>query len=82
MFSWFQTKHEKLIEAIKARNEAEAQKLIAAINITELSKIDNDGWTALTLAAWNGLEKVCKALIPKMSVQAINSVVKDGLLKG
>lgn len=78
MFRWFQTKHEKLIEAIKAGNEAEAQKLIAAMNITELSKVDNDGDTALTWAAWKGLEKVCEALIPKMSEQAINQVTNKG----
>lgn len=82
MFSWFQTKHEKLIKAIEAENAVEAQRLISEMNITELSKIDDYGNTALTWAAGQGLSSVCEALIPKMSEQTINTVVKDGILKG
>ncbi|KJV91530.1 ankyrin repeat domain-containing protein [Rickettsia bellii] len=75
LFSWFQTpktSHEKLIEAIEARNEAEAQNLIVHMDTAELSKVNNDDWTALTFAAAYGLEKVCEVLIPKMSYEAIN----------
>ena len=69
---------EKLIKAIEAISEAEAQKLIAEIDITELRKVDKYGNTALTLAAMKGLEKICEALIPKMSEQAINQVTNTG----
>ncbi|HJD61021.1 MAG TPA: ankyrin repeat domain-containing protein [Rickettsia endosymbiont of Columbicola hoogstraali] len=75
LFSWFQTpktSHEKLIKTIEERNKAEALKLITAMNITELSKVDDNNETALTLAANKDLEKVCEALIPKMYDQAIN----------
>ena len=44
MFSWFQTpktSHEKLIDAIQARNEAEAQNLIVHMDTAELSKVDD-----------------------------------------
>ncbi|HJD65540.1 MAG TPA: ankyrin repeat domain-containing protein [Rickettsia endosymbiont of Bembidion nr. Transversale] len=78
MFSWFQTKHEKLIKAIEAENAVEAQRLISEMNITELSKIDDYGNTALTWAAGQGLSSVCEALIPKMSEQTINHVNNDG----
>lgn len=84
LFSWFQTpktSHEKLIKTIEERNKAEALKLIAAMNITELSKVNDKGETALTLAAsygFYGLQEVCEALIPKMSEQAINQVTNDG----
>ncbi len=60
----FGTPYEKLIEAIKAENTAEAQKLITQMNTAELSKVDN-GDTALMLAASYGLDKVCEMLMPK-----------------
>ncbi|MFP3012875.1 MAG: ankyrin repeat domain-containing protein [Rickettsia sp.] len=71
----FGTPYEKLIEAIKAENTAEAQKLITQMNTAELSKVDN-GDTALMLAASYGLDKVCEMLMPKMSKRAINHVNK------
>ncbi len=74
---WFQTSYDKLIEAIKAESEIEAQNLIAKMDIAELNKVDN-GETALTLAASKGLDKVCEMLIPKMSEQTINYIYKDG----
>ena len=75
MFRWFQPTNEKLIEAIKAKNEAEAQKLITKMDITELSKANN-GETALILAAWKGLGNVCLQLIPKMTDQAITTITR------
>ncbi len=71
----FGTPYEKLIEAIKAENTAEAQKLITQMNTAELSKVDN-GDTALMLAASYGLDKVCEMLMLKMSKRAINHVNK------
>ncbi|KJV81272.1 putative ankyrin repeat protein [Rickettsia hoogstraalii str. RCCE3] len=65
---------EKLIEAIKAENTAEAQKLIAQMDTNELSKVNNDGDTTLSLAVLYRLEKVCELLIPRMSEQAINHI--------
>ncbi|HJD67476.1 MAG TPA: ankyrin repeat domain-containing protein [Rickettsia endosymbiont of Bembidion lapponicum] len=62
---------EKLIKAIKASSEAEAQKLIAEMSEQAINQITNTGNTALTLAAMKGLENVCEALIPKMSQEAI-----------
>nr|WP_253310125.1 ankyrin repeat domain-containing protein [Rickettsia endosymbiont of Ceutorhynchus assimilis] len=70
--------YEKLIEAIKTKNTTEAQKLIAKMDILELSKVDNGGETALTLAAYKGLDKVCELLIPKMSNEAINQINNYG----
>ena len=72
MYRSFQSNHEKLIKAIQVKNEAEAQNLIATMNITELSKVDNNGDTALNFAAWEGLSSVCEALIPKMTNHSIN----------
>ncbi|WP_256621243.1 hypothetical protein [Rickettsia sp. TH2014] len=67
---WFQTSYDKLIEAIKAESEIEAQNLIAKMDITELNTVDN-GETALTLVVGKRLSTVCEMLIPKMSEQAI-----------
>ncbi|WP_342270588.1 ankyrin repeat domain-containing protein [Rickettsia endosymbiont of Orchestes rusci] len=78
MFRWFQPSNEELIKAIKAKNEAEAQSLITQMNTNELSKVNNNGDTALTVAAGNGLEKVCEMLINKMSNKAINHVNNNG----
>ncbi|MCC8370433.1 MAG: hypothetical protein LN566_03620 [Rickettsia endosymbiont of Stiretrus anchorago] len=47
-----------------------------------INQVTNNGYTALTFAAYKGLDKVCEVLIPKMSIQIIESVVKDGGLKG
>ncbi len=74
----FQHTYKKLIEVIKAKNTAEAQKLIATMDITELSKATNTGDTALAWAASKGLGDVCLQLIPKMTDQAINHVNKNG----
>ncbi|HJD65926.1 MAG TPA: hypothetical protein LFV91_02425 [Rickettsia endosymbiont of Bembidion nr. Transversale] len=43
-----------------------------------INKVNNYGYTALTGATANGLEKVCETLIPKMSQQAINHITNDG----
>ncbi|WP_242402865.1 ankyrin repeat domain-containing protein [Rickettsia monacensis] len=40
--------------------------------------MNNNGETVLTLAASQGLEKVCETLIPRMSDEAINHVNNDG----
>ncbi len=48
---FFGTPYEKLIEAIRAENEAEAQKLINQMDMTELSKVYSKGETVLTWAA-------------------------------
>jgi len=48
------------------------------MDTTELSKVDEDGNTALTLAVGEGLARVCELLIPKMSEQAINQVTNNG----
>ncbi|WP_238528424.1 hypothetical protein [Rickettsia honei] len=39
MFRWFQPSNQELIRTIQKENTAEAQKLIAAMDITELSKV-------------------------------------------
>ncbi|MCC8418063.1 MAG: ankyrin repeat domain-containing protein [Rickettsia endosymbiont of Glossina mortisans submortisans] len=75
---WFQTKYDRLIEAICAGNEAEAQKLIARMGTNELSKVNNDGDTTLSLAVLYRLEKVCVLLIDKISEQDINHVNNNG----
>src|SRR5687768_3160201 len=69
---------EQLVAAIKENNAAKAQGLITEMTLEELSNIGKDGMTALTLAASNGLEKICEQLIPKMSQQAINTVNQNG----
>ena len=74
---WLQPSNEELIKAIYVKNEAETQKLIAKMDILELSKIYIDN-TALIWAVDKGLEKVCEMLIPKMSEQAINQVTNKG----
>ncbi|MFQ3886869.1 MAG: ankyrin repeat domain-containing protein [Rickettsia conorii subsp. raoultii] len=43
-----------------------------------LNKIDDNGDTALTLAAYKGLDKVCELLISKMSNQAISTINSNG----
>ncbi|MCC8377383.1 MAG: ankyrin repeat domain-containing protein, partial [Rickettsia endosymbiont of Graphium doson] len=42
------------------------------------NQVTNNGGTALTLATSKGLEKVCEALISKMSPQVINQVTNNG----
>ncbi|AFC73030.1 hypothetical protein [Rickettsia montanensis] len=39
MFRWFQPSNQELIRTIQKENTAEAQKLIAAMDMTELSKV-------------------------------------------
>ncbi|ABV84815.1 hypothetical protein RMA_0642 [Rickettsia massiliae MTU5] len=39
MFRWFQPSNQELIRTIQQENTAEAQKLIATMDITELSKV-------------------------------------------
>ncbi|ABV76242.1 hypothetical protein A1G_03570 [Rickettsia rickettsii str. 'Sheila Smith'] len=39
MFRWFQPSNQELIRTIQKENTAEAQKLIAAMEITALSKV-------------------------------------------
>ncbi|QQV75106.1 hypothetical protein H6P87_00651 [Rickettsia tillamookensis] len=63
---------EKLIKAIRSKNEVNAQELIAQMDTTELSKVDDYGNTALIVAIRNKLEKICEILISKMSDEAIN----------
>ncbi|BBJ31883.1 hypothetical protein RAS_09920 [Rickettsia asiatica] len=46
---WLQPSNEELIKAIYVKNEAEAQKLIAKMDMLELSKVYIDN-TALTWA--------------------------------
>ncbi|WP_342270032.1 ankyrin repeat domain-containing protein [Rickettsia endosymbiont of Orchestes rusci] len=69
-------KYNQLISAIKENKAEEVENLIKELNSKTLSKIDNNGETALTWAASKGLEKVCEMLISKMSDQAINHVTK------
>ncbi|CAK6518719.1 hypothetical protein [Rickettsia helvetica] len=73
---WLQPSNEELIKAIYVKNEAEAQKLIAKMDMLELSKVYIDN-TALTWAVDKGLEKVCKLLINKMSNDAINHTLTN-----
>ncbi|KJW02970.1 hypothetical protein REIP_0990 [Rickettsia endosymbiont of Ixodes pacificus] len=58
-------KYNQLILAIKDNKAEEAESLVKELNCDMLSKIDANGNTALTLAAYKGLEKVCELLISK-----------------
>ncbi|BBJ32336.1 hypothetical protein RAS_14450 [Rickettsia asiatica] len=41
------------------------------MDITELSKVANNGETALAYAAWEDLDKLCELLINRMSIQLL-----------
>ncbi|MEG8229522.1 hypothetical protein O6R16_00150 [Candidatus Rickettsia tasmanensis] len=51
-------KYNQLILVIKESKEEEAENLVKELNGDTLNKIDDNGDTALTLAAYKGLDKV------------------------
>ncbi|WP_241773773.1 hypothetical protein [Rickettsia asembonensis] len=67
----------KLTHAIQAtdKDKKEVEKLIDKIKNNNLfNQSDENGNTALILAADAGLEKVCLKLIPKMTLKGINTI--------
>ncbi|AFC70228.1 hypothetical protein A3305_01375 [Rickettsia amblyommatis] len=70
-------KYNQLILVIKESKE-EAENLVKELNGDTLNKIDDNGDTVLTLAAYKGLDKVCELLISKMSNQAISTINRNG----
>ncbi|WP_032849892.1 hypothetical protein [Rickettsia sibirica] len=52
-------KYNQLILVIKESTEEEAENLVKELNGDTLNKIDDNNDTALTLAAYKGLDKVC-----------------------
>ncbi|MFQ3886868.1 MAG: hypothetical protein AB8U88_04630 [Rickettsia conorii subsp. raoultii] len=52
--------------------------LISRMPDQAINHITNGGDTALTLAVWNGLERVCELLIPRTTIQAIHHVNNKG----
>ncbi|WP_277360821.1 hypothetical protein [Rickettsia asembonensis] len=67
----------KLTHAIQAtdKDKKEVEKLIDKIKNNNLfNQSDENGNTALILAADAGLEKVCLKLIPKMTLNGINTI--------
>ncbi|WP_085065610.1 hypothetical protein [Rickettsia peacockii] len=52
-------KYNQLILVIKESKEEEAENLVKELNGDTLNKIDDNSDTALTLAAYKGLDKVC-----------------------
>ncbi|WP_029374987.1 hypothetical protein [Rickettsia honei] len=52
-------KYNQLILVIKESKEEEAENLVKELNGDMLNKIDDNSDTALTLAAYKGLDKVC-----------------------
>lgn len=52
--------------------------LISRMPDQAIHHITNGGDTALTLAVWNSLERVCELLIPRTTIQAIHHVNNKG----
>jgi ankyrin repeat protein len=67
----------KLIKSITTGDVAEAKQLISEMSNKEIDAVDEFGNTALHIAAEEGMQEVCKMLIPKMSHGAINAVTTD-----
>src|SRR4028119_2366778 len=73
---------EQLMAAIKAGDTAEATRLINKIIHNaplELAKVDENGNTALLLAAQNKMTEVCEKLVSKMSPQDLWLKNKEGV---
>ncbi|WCR57471.1 ankyrin repeat domain-containing protein [Rickettsia asembonensis] len=68
----------KLIKAMCSFHTEEATKLISQMDANELSKVDDEGKTALTHALEHNYDKICKLLLSKMSSKAINHVNGNG----
>ncbi|HJD55796.1 MAG TPA: ankyrin repeat domain-containing protein [Rickettsia endosymbiont of Pyrocoelia pectoralis] len=68
-----------LREAIKTKNEVEAEKLIAEMDSTKLSQLQWDYFhESLMSAIQQGLEKTCELLIKKMPDSEINHIYSGG----
>lgn len=69
----------RLVKLIEAGQPSEAKTLIEEMNSQELDRFDDNGNTALLLAAQHNMTEVCEKLVSKMTSQAIWHTNKEGV---